>query len=323
MDRGAKKAVFYKTKFPLKNRIALTTGDSKGVGLFVAKQALKNLGPKKNFQFVIWTDKQATTLKVPTFKTLVFSSPHQAFAKEFKEKHLLQIKEPGGPGKWLLSAGKRALNQELSALITGPVNKNQLKKHKAVGQTDLLKKQAQTENVFMCFRGRFFNVILLNDHIPFKKTKIDKQKLSNLLKQALLSRKFLAPSLQKKPLGLLGLNPHAGEQGILGLEEEKILKPLLKNWREIEGPLSPDGAFLKKNWSKYSFFIALYHDQGLIPFKMIHKHKGFAQSLGLPFLRLGVDHGTGYGLKKKQISHASFLLALKESLRLIRCFSKK
>ena len=322
MDRRAKKPSLYKTNFPLKNRIALTTGDPKGLGFFIAKKSLKNLGPKKNFQFLIWTHRRAETLKIPGFKTFTFSNSAQAFSCEFKENHLLQIKSKGGPGAWLLSAGQRALNQDISALITGPVNKSQLKKYKAVGQTDLLKNQAQAQDVFMCFRGSSFNVILLTDHTPFKKVKIDKQKLLKLLKQALLIRKMLPSHLQKKPLGVLGLNPHAGEKGILGSEEEKILKPLLKKWKEVEGPLSPDGAFLKKNWSKYSFFIALYHDQGLIPFKMRHNQKGFAQSLGLPFLRLGVDHGTGIGLKNKEISHVSFLLALKESLRLIRLYQK-
>ena len=109
-------------------------------------------------------------------------------------------------------------------------------------------------------------------------------------------------------MGVLGLNPHAGEGGLIGKEEEDILKPLIKTFspKEVQGLLVPDAAFLKKNWDLYSFFIALYHDQGLIPFKMIHSHRGFAQTLGLPFLRLGVDHGTGIGLKHREISSESF-----------------
>ena len=323
MDRDSKEPFFYKTNFPLKNRIALTTGDPRGQGLFIAKKALEKLGPKKNFQFLLWSSAKAETLKIPSFKTCAFSKTDQTLSRPFKENHLLQIKGRGGPGSWLLEAGQKALSRELSALVTGPVNKSQLKKYKALGQTDLLKKQAQAPEVFMAFRGRFFNVILLNDHIPFKKIKIEEERLSRLLKLALWSRKFLAPPLQKKPLGVLGLNPHAGEKGILGHEEEIFLKPFLKKWREAEGPLSPDSAFLKKNWPRYSFFIALYHDQGLIPFKMIHRHKGFAQNLGLPFLRLGVDHGTGVHLKPKEISHESFLSALKESIRLIRLGQKE
>ena len=318
MARTKKERNFYQKNFQLNNRIALTTGDPKGVGPFIAEQSLKSLGPQKTFQFLIWTDSKSPVLKIPGFKSLVFTNTGLAFESPFKENHLLQIKASGGPGEWLLQAGRGALENKVSALITGPVSKTSLKKHKVVGQTDLLKKLSHSEFVFMCFRGRFFNVILLTDHIPLKKISLNKKKLIQLFESALTSRVFLPKALQKKPLAVLGLNPHAGEGGLLGQEERLILKPLVKTHPDIEGPLSPDTAFLKKNWDKYSFFISLYHDQGLIPFKIIHEQTGFAQSLGLPFLRLGVDHGTGLGLKKQAVSSESFLSALKESLRWIR-----
>ncbi|MCY4320894.1 MAG: 4-hydroxythreonine-4-phosphate dehydrogenase PdxA [Bdellovibrionaceae bacterium] len=322
MDRRTKKTSFYKNSFPLKNRIALTTGDPKGIGLFVAEEALKRLGTKKNFQFVVWTSKRSKTLQIPSFKTLCFSSSSETFSCQFKENILLQIKSSKGPGAWLLEAGEKALKKEVSALITGPVKKSQLKSFRAIGQTDLLKKQAKVKEVFMCFRGRFFNVILLTDHVPLKKVKLNKEKLECCLSLALSARKFLKESLQKKSLGVLALNPHAGEHGLLGSEEETIIKPFLKGIKEVKGPLSPDVTFLKKNWKFYSFFIALYHDQGLIPFKMKHNLKGFVQSLGLPFLRLGVDHGIGANLKRKDICSESFFLALKEALRLVRLYQK-
>lgn len=306
------------SSFPLKNRIALTTGDSKGVGFVISQQALKKIGPQKNFQFIVWSDKNSPNLKVPSFKTLTFKSSTPAFESSFNEKNLIQIKSSKNPGTRLIQAGKRALKEGVSALITGPVSKTNLKKYKSVGQTDLLKKLSDCKEAFMCFRGLFFNVILLSDHIPLKKISLQTEQIKHLLKLALSSRTYLSPKLQKKPLALLGLNPHAGEKGILGSEEEKILKPILKSYKEVVGPLSPDSAFLKKNWRRYSFFISLYHDQGLIPFKIIHEQKAFAQSLGLPFLRLGVSHGTGYDLKKKNISSDSFFLAIKEALRWIR-----
>jgi len=299
-----------------KNRLAISVGDQKGVGFHIVKEALKNLGWQKNFQFVIWSHKE--TLKVPHFKTQVFKKVEEAFQTPFSEKHLIQIQSKDSVGDWLLEASNKALEKKVSALITGPVRKSSLKKYNGLGQTDLLKKFTKSSEVFMCFRGSSFNVILLNDHTPFSKTKVSKDKLKNLLDTALKSRSFLAKKLQKKKVAVLGLNPHAGEEGLLGTEEEKILKPILEKHPEAEGPLSPDSAFLQKNWGKYSFFIALYHDQGLIPFKMIHKNRGFAQNLGLPFLRLGVDHGTGENLKKKDISHTSFLLALKEAIRCTR-----
>lgn len=322
MDKRAKKGFFYGPAFPLKNRLALTTGDSDGLGKFVALQALKKLGPKKNFQFLIWTGQEARPIQIPGFKSLVFSEVSSALKSDFKENHLIHILSPGSPVLQLEEAARLCLRKKVSALVTGPMSKKQFLKSKknVISQTGLLKKICHKEDVFMSFRGKHFNLILWSDHIPLKNISIERQAFKSFLEKALLWRKFLPKALQKKPLGVLGLNPHAGEGALIGKEEKNILEPLLNEFspKEVQGPLCPDSAFLKKHWGLYSFFIALYHDQGLIPFKMIHPAKGFVQVLGLPFFRLGVDHGTGKGLKTKEISSDSFLLALKESLRLIR-----
>ena len=327
MGREKESFFFRHSPFPLKNRLALTTGEPSGIGKRIALQALKILGPKKGFQFLIWTDDKTKALQVPPFQTLLFKTGKEALKSPFKENYILQIKSSGGPGDWLEEAGRLCLKKELSALLTGPVSKAVMKKnkHNALSQTALLKILCRKKNLFMCFRGALFNTILFTDHSPLKEVSINKRNFKDLLALALKARGFLKPSLQNKPLAVLGLNPHAGEGGLIGDEEEEILKPLLKAFssKEVQGPLSPDSAFLKKNWKLYSFFIALYHDQGLIPFKTIHSHKGFVQTLGLPFLRLGVDHGTGLGLKDKEISSESFLKALKEALRIIRLSYKK
>ena len=327
MDREKKSWFLHNSSFPLKNRLALTTGDPSGIGKQVAVQALKTLGPKKNFQFLLWTNSKAKSLNIPSFQTLTFKNSPSALKSPFKERCLLQIKSSGGPGEHLEEAARLCLNKSASALITGPVSKRLLKNHryKAISQTALLKILCKEKKAFMCFRGRSFNTILWTDHIPLKAISIDKQSFKSFLNLALKARSFLPVPLQNKALGVLGLNPHSGEGGFIGTEEERILKPVLKHFssKEIQGPLCPDSAFLKKNWNLYSFFIALYHDQGLIPFKMVHSHKGFAQTLGLPFLRLGVDHGTGIGLKDKDISSQSFLAALKESMRLIKLNRKQ
>ena len=255
---------------------------------------------------------------MPSFRVKTFSSVHQALKAPFEESCLLQIRSSRLAGAWVEECAHLCLNRSLSALVTGPLSKGLLAKtHPSLrGQTQLLKKVSKAENVFMAFLGKKFNVILLNDHVPFFKVKL--QNLPVLLRMGLDFRKFLSPSKQGKPLGFLGLNPHAGEGGLLGKEEGR--SPLLHSFSEHEvcGPLSPDGAFLKKNWSRFSFYVALYHDQGLIPFKMIHAHGGVSLSLGLPFIRTGVDHGTGWGLKPQEVSSDSFLAALKQALFLIK-----
>ena len=318
-QRKARKPVYNKIS-PIKRKIAITTGDPLGLGPAVAREGLKRLRPKKGFQFFIWAGYKEKNFKIPPFKTLAFSSAAEALNSPFDERKIAQIKARGGPENWLEEAGDLCLKKAFSALITGPVEKKTIKdsRFKAAGQTDLLKKMCGARDAFMCFRGPFFNTILFTDHIPLKKIRIDQKKLKRLLDLALKARALLEPGRQKKPLGVLGLNPHAGEGGLLGEEEKKRIEPVLKLFspKEARGPLPPDSAFLKKNWGLYSFFISLYHDQGLIPFKMAHSHKGFAQTLGLPFLRLGVDHGTGKGAKK--ISSDSFFNALKEALKITK-----
>ena len=318
MDSKQKKSTLFKNIFPLKNRLALSTGDPEGIGFFTAQQALTHLGIQKHFQFIVWSGANSKSLKIPSFQTQVFKNSEEAFKAPFKENLLIQIKAKGKAGDWVLKAGRKALEKKVSALITGPVSKTGLSKYKSVGQTDLLKKLTKSPEVFMCFRGSSFNVILLNDHVPFHKTALSKKQLKKLIQLALEARSFLPKEQKNKKLALLGLNPHAGEQGLLGKEEEEILKPLIKEEPELEGPLSPDSAFLKKNWEKYSFFIALYHDQGLIPFKLVHEQRAFSQNLGLPFFRFGVSHGTAPDLKNKDIVFDSFLLSLKEAIRCVR-----
>ena len=287
----------------------------------MAKRGLKRLGPKKNIQFVVWTDKNSPRLKIPSFQVKTHSTVQSALTAPFEESRLLQIRSPRPAGIWVEECAGLCMDRSLSAMVTGPLSKGLLTKTHPLlrGQTQLLRQVAKTNDVFMAFLGSRFNMVLLNDHVPFFKT--DLKNLPQLLRTALNFRKFLSPSRRHKPLGLLGLNPHAGEGGLLGVEEEKHFPPLRDfSEKQVLGPLPPDGAFLKKNWSRFSFYVALYHDQGLIPFKMIHAHKGVSWSIGLPFIRTGVDHGTGRGLKPREVSSDSCLKALKQALSLIRRF---
>lgn len=320
MANKSKEKLFYNNKLSLKKRIGITTGDPKGIGKIIVQQSLKKLGAQKNRQFIIWTDKKS--FHIPGFKTKAYSNSRKALSAPFSSDEILLVHSKKNVGTWVEEASHLCLNNRLSALVTAPASKPLIRKNKkkAKGHTDLFKQICKTDRIFMTFLGSKFNVILLTDHVPYSKVKISKSKLEFLIKKALELRASLKPSLQKKPLGLLGLNPHAGENGLLGKEELELYALLKKFGPCLEGPLVPDVAFLEKNWSRYSFFISLYHDQGLIPFKMIHKHKGFALSLGLPFIRTGTDHGTGFNLKPNQIQSDSFYKALKHSLALVKKF---
>jgi 4-hydroxythreonine-4-phosphate dehydrogenase len=123
------------------------------------------------------------------------------------------------------------------------------------------------------------------------------------------------------PIGLLGLNPHAGDSGLIGQEEQTVISKAMKQLFElgipVVGPLVPDAAFQKENWGKYSTFVACYHDQGLIPFKSIHGFdSGVHLTLGLSLKRTSVDHGTAKDIfGKNKANPGSMVSALRWAIK--------
>lgn len=286
--------------------IHITTGDLDGIGLEISLKALSQLAPIKDIHFVLW---RASKVREEIFQQLnkrfqlvsLKSPPPEKLLKEnfWKTKKnptvLWDMACPPTPTKWVEQVGKLCLkNKKTHVLVTGPLSKTQMKKEKfkEKGHTELLKKLTKSDGVFMAFLGEYFNVTLLTGHVPLKKITWKKKSLHKCISLCLKFKKnFLTPS-NSKTLGVLGLNPHAGEEGLLG-KEEILLKAELKKWKKkVTGPLVPDVAFLKENWKKYFMYLCPYHDQALIPFKMIHGKKSFQLSLGLPFLRVSVSHGT-------------------------------
>jgi 4-hydroxy-L-threonine phosphate dehydrogenase PdxA len=134
------------------------------------------------------------------------------------------------------------------------------------------------------------------------------------------SKNFLRGG-DRKPIGILGLNPHAGDSGLIGQEEKLVIQPavekLKKNGFLVEGPLSPDAAFFPPSWKRYCFYVATYHDQGLIPFKLAHQHSGAHLTLGLPIWRTSVDHGTAKDIYGKNLANPQSMVdAIKWSILL-------
>jgi 4-hydroxythreonine-4-phosphate dehydrogenase len=181
----------------------------------------------------------------------------------------------------------------------------------------------------MTFIGDKFNVMLATGHIPLSQlsSKFSASNLEEAIRAAggfvRLLRKLEKRKTPTKPIGVLGLNPHAGDTGIIGTEDDSIVKPTLNRFGDsdilLEGPLVPDSAFTPPSWSKYSLYLALYHDQGLIPFKTVHGQNGVHLTWGLPFIRTSVDHGTAFDIAGKDKADAtSMRLAVEWAIRLAR-----
>ena len=209
------------------------------------------------------------------------------------------------------------------AIVTAPLSKSQTAKinpSQPLGHTEIIKSELPGIPLRMGVLGRKFNVFLHSHHIPLKEgpAQITKDSIVETLQMALEFRKKLTPIHKFKPLALLGLNPHGGEGGLIGTEEMTEIKGALSHFNtdQVCGPLVPDVAFQQENWAKYSAYIALYHDQGLIPFKLIHgQSQGIQVTLGLPFIRTSVDHGTAKDIYNLDIAnHESMKQAIRWAL---------
>lgn len=305
-------------------QIHLTTGDLQGIGLEITIKALLSIPPKKNVQFILWRSNNKPSFLQPLFRKLHKHFFCQTFDWYPLEKHsksiqIIDIASKENPVEWVKSATLLCLKNKTSmALVTAPLSKIQMQKdgYSFRGHTELLKYLSRRKNLYMCFLGENFNVVLATDHQPLQKVHLQKRMLNDVIEKILSFRSFVQD--QNKPIGLLGLNPHAGEEGVLGFEERDILDPVIKKWKpQVQGPLVPDTAFFPCFWKKYSFYLCMYHDQGLIPFKMIHQRQGVHTTLALPFIRTSVDHGTAkdlFGQNKADFS--SMKKAIEKALTL-------
>jgi 4-hydroxythreonine-4-phosphate dehydrogenase len=298
-------------------RILLTSGDPNGVGLEVTAKALEKLGPQKGVQFILFrsSDSELKQLKRidKKFNRIVVKSLEEAFSlNNLKASDLIDIESSESAPRWVEVAATACHKKHADGMVTAPLSKTLIQKqgYNAKGHTEILQKISGAKDVHMVFIGKEFNVLLATGHVAIEKISetLTTDVLEKALTQALNLRKILPKPLQKRPVALVGLNPHAGESGILGKQEIELFSPLIKKFKGVVGPLVPDAAFLKQNWKKFSVFVCPYHDQGLIPFKMIHGTEGFHLTYGLSFLRTSVDHGTAFDIYGKNKADGSSML---------------
>jgi 4-hydroxythreonine-4-phosphate dehydrogenase len=214
----------------------------------------------------------------------------------------------------VLAAARDATAGKLDGLVTAPLNKESL--HAAgypwPGHTELLAEAAQTPDVAMLFVGGGLRVVLLTIHqslrsVPDAVTRAEILRIGRLLDRELPS--FGAAS---RRIALCGLNPHAGEGGLFGREEIEVMRPALETLRaegiDVSGPHPADSVFVRAQRGEFDAVIANYHDQGLIPVKLAAFGHAVNVTIGLPFVRTSVDHGTGFDIAEKGSADASSLV---------------
>ncbi len=232
------------------------------------------------------------------------TSPEAALAAAMGGKISWWQHRSGAAAQSAIRAFELAHEGMVDAVVTGPIRKTSFRR---LGLRDLghngLLRELMGYKPIQGYVGVELNVVLATDHISL--AKVPQALTASCLERTLSAAEELRSGLESKkrrlPIAWLGLNPHAGESGLMGREEARLARLI---GRRAIGPLPADSAFTPSQRAKYSVVIALYHDQGLIPFKTLHgQNQGYQVSLGLPFVRTSVDHGTADDLLKSGQLH--------------------
>ena len=220
----------------------------------------------------------------------------------------------------LTDGARRCLLHEMDALVTAPVNKESILRtgRPFIGQTEFLSQLAGAERTAMMLMGqddrqRWLRVALATTHLPLKRVAAELSAESVERAIALAAQACRDLDLPRCRIGVCGLNPHAGEGGKLGDEEITLIKPEVeaaqKRGLDVTGPFSADTLFYYAYRGDYDVVVAMYHDQGLVPLKMVAFASGVNWTLGLPFIRTSPDHGTAYDLAGQGKANPSSMVA--------------
>jgi 4-hydroxythreonine-4-phosphate dehydrogenase len=207
------------------------------------------------------------------------------------------------------------MNRELDAITTCPINKKAMNEagYSFPGHTELLAHLVGAQSVAMMFLGSKWRIVLVTIHLPLKDVSgsVSRDRILSILR---LTDKGMKKyfGIPHPKIGVLGLNPHCGEGGLLGEEETREILPAIAEARllgmDVEGPFPADSFFNISGRYAFDAVISMYHDQGLIPIKMLDFKEAINFTLGLPFIRTSVDHGTAYDIAGKGLADPSNLV---------------
>ncbi len=216
-----------------------------------------------------------------------------------------------------LKAATEALKEgHIHALITAPIHKKNVQdsEFNYTGHTPYFKAFFEVKDVLMLMVAGDFRVGLVTEHVPVKEV------AGHISRESILSKLYILDAslkrdfnISKPKIAVLALNPHAGDEGLIGTEEEEIIKPAIREAKQhnmlVMGPYSADAFFARGYQIKFDAVLAMYHDQGLIPFKSLSQTDGINFTAGLNFVRTSPDHGTAFDISGKNKGDASSLTA--------------
>ncbi len=297
-------------------KIGITIGDPAGVGPELIAKLSQYFDPQK--AYIIYGEKK------------IMEAVKRELNIDFEFSNIYTVEEVKAPGVYIadlnisetdrplpsLTSGKVAVAYlgravvdavygKLHGLLTMPINKfwAKLAGFSYEGQTEFLAQACNVREYAMLMYSEKLKVVPFTTHIPLREVPERIRKDDIVKKVKLIDREFKRLFGLEPVVGILGLNPHAGDMGAIGEEDMKEIAPAVEALKEegykVDGPLSPDSAFLNP---KYDVYLCMYHDQGLIAFKLLSFREGVNLTIGIPFVRTSPDHGVAYDIAWKGIA---------------------
>lgn len=307
-----------------KFKIGITQGDPNGIGLEVILKSFQEDHILKICTPILYADRKAFSfwkkeLGFDNPRYNVINSPDEAEENQLNLIHINtqtlvsigEAKEEAGKAAFmaLSQCVEDAKHGKLDAIVTAPLDKSTVNPEGMVftGHTDYLASEFEVDDYMMLMTCEEVTVGLVTTHIPLSEVAkvLTKEKILEKLEilQASLINDF---GITKPKIAVLGLNPHAGDSGVIGLEEQEIIIPAINEAREkgmvVIGAYPSDGFFGSREHLNFDGVLAMYHDQGLIPFKYISGQNGVNYTAGLTVVRTSPDHGTAYGIAGQGIA---------------------
>jgi 4-hydroxythreonine-4-phosphate dehydrogenase len=331
----------YKQELPL---LGVTMGDSGGIGPEIVLKTLLDSGIRQICRPVVFghrsvMDQISKILGIDV--KFVHWSPGMEETIAWDDPGTIALYEAGAREQIPLSFGKPsvqggedalaaitatvdlALTHKIQAVVTAPVAKESLYLAGCphMGHTELLAKLTGSVDYTMMLSLQEIHVIHTTVHLPLVEACALLSTELILRRIRLASRTAVRLGLETKPIAVCGLNPHAGENGLLGTEEQTMIIPAIELARRegllVEGPFSPDTVFRRILNGEYAILLVMYHDQGHIPVKLLGMMDGVNVTLGLPFVRTSVDHGTAFGKAGKGTADpGSLITAVRMAVRM-------
>ena len=314
-------------------KLGVSIGDPNGIGLEIIIKAFSHQKTLNEFIAIVYSNVEIIEfhlahlkldLEINVIKSIseslkgklnVFEISSSNFKVDFGKSN---IQSGDIAFRSLSTATKHIIENKIDCLVTAPIDKNtiQSKNFEFNGHTEYLTKISNKNNSLMLMVHQNLKIGVVTNHLSIAQVAEAISEELILTKIAILEKSLKNDFNIKNPkIALLGLNPHAGDGGIIGIEEITIIKPAIKianekNFR-VFGPFPADGFFASEKHKEFDAVLGMYHDQGLIPFKMLSKNQGVNFTAGLPIIRTSPDHGTASDIAgKNKASFKSFMNAL-------------